>query len=173
MFDRLKYDRAEWTLIWANQNAPRPRKPYVMMNIITTNVPDHDWVDIVDDQGIEKLSSYRVSTFELQNYGLGADSYSKLNSIVQYFNSSSVNDFMFPRDVSFGPRLLLTDAPFLTNNSQYEQRSIYQGIFYWTDSVDDDVCLIETVIVDGDYVGSLTTVHCHEEITIAPGANNG
>jgi hypothetical protein len=71
-------------------------------------------------------------------------------------------------DVSIGQRLMLQRIPALLNESQFEDRAIYQFEFFYTENNSDNVGLIETVVVDGTYTGGLTEdVTCHEVITIS------
>ena len=74
-------------------------------------------------------------------------------------------------DVSIGNRLMLQHVPALVNNSQYEDRSIYQFDFNYMDNVPDDTGLIETVIIDGSYEGgaaggggNVSDLTCHHVI---------
>ena len=69
-------------------------------------------------------------------------------------------------DVSIGNRLMLQRIPALLNNSQYEDRAIYHFDFYYTENYDEDVGFIATVVIEGDYSGSLTNQTCEETISI-------
>jgi hypothetical protein len=68
-------------------------------------------------------------------------------------------------DVAIGHRIMLEHLPVLLNQSQYEDRAIYQFAFYYTENIPDDVGRIETVILDGAYTGGLTDVTCQEVIS--------
>lgn len=155
-----------WTIVWANQNAPRAAKPYVVINI--TNITDtaFDNTDSLDENGFQDQSGFRIAVVELQFYG-GISSITRASLAQLQLSSTPGVDKMVELDVAIGNRLFLGYVPALLNNSQFEHRSIYTFQFYYTDMIKDNVGLIETVDVTGSYSGSLTDQSCHEIISIS------
>lgn len=151
-------------IIWSYQNAARINKPYVMINYTTVDVPDHDFYGKIDENGIRTNSGWRKAIVELQFY-CAQESYAKATRTAMLLATERSLDKQCQLDVSIGMRLFLQRVPALLNNSQYEDRAIYQFEFFYTEHILDDTGLIETVIVDGDYTGALTPIHCHEVIT--------
>ena len=152
-------------IIWSYQTAARTAKPYLVVNYTNADVPDFDFYGQVDENGISKIASWRKAVVDLQFY-CNDDSYRLASRSALLLATESSLTKQVQLDVSLGTRLMLQRVPALLNESQYEDRAIYQFDFYYTESVDDDVGLIETVIVDGEYTGSLTDIHCHEIISI-------
>jgi hypothetical protein len=122
--------------------------------------------DKVNEFGIRINSSWRRAIVTLQFY-CGHDSYENASRAASLLATNGSIDKQWLLDVSIGHRMMLEHVPALLNESQYEDRAIYQFEFYYTMNVEDDVGLIETVIVEGNYTGALTNLSCKEVISIA------
>lgn len=134
-----------------------------MVSYNTTGLPDHEIYGEVDENGIRVNSSWRRATVELQFYCGQNDSFRFASKAVSLLANNASVDKQWLLDVSIGHRLMLQHVPALMNESQWEDRAIYQFEFYYTENLPDDVGLIETVIVDGTYDNGLI---CHEVISI-------
>lgn len=155
-------------IIWGNQNAARINKPYIMVSYTTVAVPDHEIYGPVDANGIRINSSWRRAVVELQFYCGQHDSYQYASKAVSLLATNASIDKQWLLDVSIGHRLMLNHVPALMNESQWEDRAIYQFEFYYTENIPDDVGLIETVKVSGEYdTGGDYTLDCDETISIA------
>lgn len=153
-------------IIWSFQNAARIRKPYITLNYSSDDLPDHEWYsNIVDYRGLRTMASWRKAVVDLQIYA-SQDSLRLANKLSMMLATESNMDEQQRLDVSIGNRLFLARVPALLNASQYEDRAVYHFDFYYTESFDEDVGFIATVVVEGNYSGSLTNQSCEETISI-------
>lgn len=141
-------------IIWSFQNAARIKKPYMMVNYTNVDVPDHDHYGKIDDDGKRINSSWRKALVDLHFY-CNDDSYRIASKSAMLLATEYSLDKQVQLDVSIGNRLFLQRVPALMNESQYEDRAIYQFNFYYTELIDDQAGRIETVIVDGTYHGGI------------------
>ena len=160
-------------VIWGYQNAARIKKPYVMLNYTTDDLPDHEIIDkFVDLNGMRVISSWRKAVVDMQFYD-AHNSISLASFMASAFATDKSLDKQMELNCSIGTRLFLQRVPALINESQYEDRAIYQFDFYYTEMMKEDVGFIATVIVDGTYEGSLTdNLTCNEVISFPYPAQN-
>jgi hypothetical protein len=138
-------------VIWSSQNSSRIAKSYVMIDFTSNDVPDFDYIDsLVDYQGNRGVSSWRRATISLQFF-CGPDSINIASQLATALAFDSSLDKQNELDVSIGTRLFLQRVPALLNESQWEDRAIYQFDFYYTERLTENVGFIVTVIVEGTY----------------------
>ena len=147
-------DDPPWPVIFANQNIPRPVKPYVSINVLTIEIPDHTINLPMDENDNVKTIGWRTATVELQMYnGIGSlDMIGKLALILQ---CDRMIEYQASIDCAIGRRLFLGYVPELLNASQYEGRGIYQFEFMYTEEYIEqlyDICKVEFA---GRFVGGL------------------
>lgn len=140
-----------WPVIFANQNVPRIAKPYIQLNVMTINIPDHMIYSPPDDTGVVTVSGWRRATVELQFYG-GITSLDAASRLAMILQSNAVIEYQVEIDVAIGQRLFLSYMPELLNDSQYEGRAIYQFEFFYTESVADNSGIIKGIDLQGCYV---------------------
>lgn len=154
------------TIIWSYQNAPRMDKPYVVIDYVDNDLPNFECVDpYIDENGLQDIGSWRRATVSLQFY-CGPNSVNIASQSSLRLSSNRSVEKQVALDVAIGNRLMLQRVPALLNNSQFEDRAIFQFDFYYTDHYKDDVGIIEAVEVDGTFTGSLTEQHCSQFIQI-------
>ena len=138
-------------IIWSHQNAARIKKPYLVLSYTTNDVPDHETYDNrIDADGNRTMSSWRKAVIEIQFY----DAHDSMRLASLTVSALATERSMLKQmelDCSIGTRLFLQRVPELLNASQYEDRAIYQFDFYYTETLVENVGIIETVIVDGGY----------------------
>lgn len=160
-------------LIWGYQNAARVKKPYCMVNYNSIRLPDHEFYGLINENGIRMISSWRRATADLQFFCGEFNSYNFASKAASLLAGERSLDKAYQLDVAIGHRLMLQHAPVLLNQSQYEDRSIYQFEFYYTENIEDDAGRIETVIIDGNYEngaaggagGNITPLNCHHVVS--------
>jgi len=140
-------------VIFSYQNAARIDKAYISLRIDTVRLPSNDIYLIVDENGIARTSSWRTAIVELQTFGAGAGDMAR--RFAQKFRLETTIQSMQRLDIAIGNRLFLSEVPALLNLTQYEERGIFQFEFMFTEEMDDDVGLIETVEIEGRTTGSL------------------
>ena len=157
---------ANFALVFANQNMPRLPKPYIVMNVMNVEIPDHVIYDKeINAAGFRNLYSWRRATIELQIYN-GIESLVSASILALAIQSERSLEQQGKLNCAIGPRLFFAYVPEMINTSQWEGRAVYHFVYFYTESFADDVGLIETVIIDGTYTGGGTEdITCHEEIT--------
>jgi|KBSSwiStaDraftv2_1062776.scaffolds.fasta_scaffold00263_8 hypothetical protein len=154
-------------IIWSYQNAPRMNKAYVMIDYTDNDIPNFEVESsYIDLDGFRKMGSWRRATVSLQFY-CGPNSDRIASQVAMMLAGNLSVDKQVELDIAIGNRLMLQRMPALLNNSQFEDRAIYQFDFYYTDVYKDNVGFIAEVIIDGEYTGAATgSVTCHEDIWI-------
>jgi hypothetical protein len=160
-------------VIWSYQNAARIQKPYILLNYMTNDLPDHEYYEqFVDGNGYRRIGSWRKAVVDMQFFD-AHDSIPLASFTAMALATEASLDKQVQLDCSIGNRLFLQRVPMLLNNSQYEDRAIYQFDFLYTETLGEDVGFIATVIIDGSYSGGYGDVLdppmpplCHEVITI-------
>jgi hypothetical protein len=150
-------------VIWSYQNATRMDKPYIVLDYTNNDIPDHEWYSDVDVEGNRTLASWRKATVDMQFY-CGPDSMKVANYVAMMFSTEKILDKEMELNVSVGSRLFFSRMPAMLNNSQYEERAIYQFDFYYTEELEEWVSWIEATEIHGVYTGSLTELTCDELI---------
>jgi hypothetical protein len=107
-------------IIWLDQNAPRPGKPYLGMRLQSFVRIGQDAVSATaDDQGRVTVYGNREFTLHLEWYGPGP--MQKLEDLASSLELPSVTSYMFQNDVAFVDRLGQDDISELLD-SEYESR---------------------------------------------------
>lgn len=150
-------------VIWSYQNSARIGKPYIILDYTTDDLPDHEYYSLPDINGNRTFASWRKATVDMQFY-CGGDSMKIANYVAMMFASEIIVNKEMDLNVSVGSRLFFSRMPALLNNSQYEERAIYQFDFYYTEEMEEWVGVIESVQVHGEYSGSLSHLTCDELI---------
>ena len=153
-------------IIWSYQNAARINKPYIVIDYTTSDIPNFDIIDrFIDANGIRTLSSWRKVVADVQFYD-AKDSMPLANFMAMALSTELSLMKQVELDCSVGNRLFFQRIPALLNESQYEDRAIYQFDFYYTERIKEDVGFIATVIFEGHYQGALTDLACKEIVSV-------
>jgi hypothetical protein len=156
-------------VIWSYQNAPRVGKSYIMLDYTTSDVPDHEYYDPTTDlEGNRPYASWRKAVMSMHFY-CGSDSYRVASRLASQFASDGAVAKQVELDVSIGTRLMLQRVPALLNESQWEDRAIYQFDFYYTERTDDWVGWIGAVDIEGHYTGGFSDIPTPEHPDVQPG----
>lgn len=145
-------------VIWSYQNVSRIKKPYIVIDYTTDMLSGHEWYDpYVDANGMRKVCSWRRATIDVQVYNERESI-----SIASFIASALTTEVSLAKqvelDCSIGNRLMLQRVPALLNESQFEDRAIYQFEFFYTETLLDDVGFFDTIVVEGGYVGGATDI---------------
>lgn len=132
-------------LVHAQQNAPRPAKPYATLDVRNNGASGWLIEGGPDANGNATFLEQRVVSAEVQFFGLGAmDSASALGVKLRTPRQAS-------RAASLGVPIARVrgalDATFLLNENQYEDRGILEFTAHHTGEIEDEVGLIETVVL--------------------------
>jgi hypothetical protein len=149
-------------------------------------VPDHDeYSSIIGENGYRTNSSYRNAVVSLQFF-CGRESFPLASKAAMLLATEASFDEMAKLDCAVGQRLFLMHVPALVNQSQFEDRVIYQFHFHYTEHLEEYVGIIDTVELEGKYSGGQSgaddkpsqdgegNLICRETISVTPGViSNG
>jgi hypothetical protein len=140
-----------WPIIFANQNMPRVAKPYIVINPMTIDIPDHLIYQTIDGDGNQIVSGWRKVVVESQIYN-GINSLQSASKLALVLQTNALIEYQVEIDCAIGQRLFLSYVPELLNESQYEGRAIYHFEFFYTENVPDNIGVINSVEFHGSYV---------------------
>lgn len=142
-----------WPVVFAKQNLPRPQKPYITIDVLNVDIPDHVIYSELDDQDFVTITGWRKAQVEVQLFN-GINSLTSVNTLALALQSVSVLEFQTAHDCSIGQRMFIGYVPEMLNLSQFEGRGIYQFEFFYTESLAEQGYSIGSVEVHGCYVGT-------------------
>lgn len=128
------------SLILAEQNGPRPPKPYATLSVRSTAL-DPPIELPVDENGIAQMVAYMRVIAELQYYGLGAFQSAQIAGLKLRFRSSVA--LAETLGVSVNNIRTVLRVPELLNETQYEERGLMEFAASAFVTATDDVGLIE------------------------------
>jgi len=139
-------------IVFVNQNFPRPPKPYITLNVLNVDIPDHVIYSKPNPDDSVTISGWRRASVEIQVYN-GIESLSTIDRLALILQSNSLIDYQATIDVSIGQRLFFGYVPELLNQSQFEGRGVYQFEFFYTEEYTDPGNSICEVELAGRYIG--------------------
>ena len=136
-------DVMKLNLIHSFQNAERVVKPYASIRIDTSTVHNHEIYFPVKETGYQDFGNSRRATIEIQVYGKNAGVGARRFALG--LKSPSSLDRATMLNIAVTTNMFLSEVPELINLTQYEERGIYQFQLLYSDEMEDEVGLIETV----------------------------
>lgn len=133
-------------LILADQNGPRPGKPFAALAV--RSMPGHPmtYEREPNADGVAELVQHRQVVVELQTFGNGAFEFAETVALKLLFPSNVMRAEALGLGVSRINNVLR--VPELLNQSQYEERGVLEFTVYDSLSGLDNVGLIENVEID-------------------------
>lgn len=136
------------TLIWLDQNAPRPALPYVGMKITPYRAINYDNYGDPDANGIAKITGQREFTLSIQRYG--NDSVTVLQDLMNNMRKITTQDAFVVKGIAIADTAMpVTDISIALDGVKFEPRAAVDFRFRIRSEILDDVGLIETVNVQG------------------------
>lgn len=138
------------TVVEANQNAPRPERPYVTIYITSTNQKEHANISAPNSSGIASIENENAVMVSLQCFG--DDSKSIMDGLRNSLNKVSVQQALRSNCLPY--IRVLNGVVDLTETvgSQLEARAGIDLEFRAVSSVADDLGVIESVEGTGTHV---------------------
>lgn len=144
------------TVIWADQNTPRPALPYWTIRLQAQRmVGRDDRSQGVDVNGIQQVFGVREATLNVQR--IGADSEEKVADLRDELGKVTVTDAWLLAKIAvynIGP---VTNVPYEMDKGHLEPRAVLDLFVRYGTELDDEVGVIETVEMAGQYETSDTT----------------
>ncbi len=137
-----------WLTIWADQDAPQPQKPFIVLRVISRHGPDYAEYMEVGEDGLQQVREHVYATVEVQ--GFGEASFTKLEELRLKLKWYTTKDACYLANIAICERSVVTDVSALMSPADWEERAMLEvGVGYRYDSL-DDVSLIETVNIEAD-----------------------
>ena len=141
-----------WQVIFGYQNLPRLVKPYIQLNVMNIDIPDHVYYSELDDNNSRTLSGWRKAAVEIQVFA-GLQSLTVINNLALILQTETMLEYQAEIDCAIGQRLFIGYVPELINTSQWEGRGIYHFEFFYTEHVTETLENICGVNLQGSYIG--------------------
>ncbi len=140
-------------VIFANQNAPRPKKPFITMSIgqlTDMSMPMRYEIDNIGDQNILLNKSFLVT---LESYTDELHKSEEMLNKLQNYMSTEIAYNAFKADMAYTKTILGVSAIPEAISGINESRAILEMEFYLTQSVVDKVGLIEHIYITDTNTG--------------------
>lgn len=152
-------------VIWANQNAPQPGGSYVTLQLLAFRDSGSSLRSGPDENGIATVRLDR--TFTLSIMTIGEDALDILTHLRLSLEKETVLDVLRSEGLAFIQVLSAPQDLSETFGSRIIERYGMDIEFRYAHTVTDDVGIIETVVLEGEYPPSLTETFT---VTSQPGA---
>lgn len=150
LYDAIKPMIAE-TLVWADQNAPAPARPYCVMRIQSVKLMNNDHSSDVDDFGIQKVTGDREFTLNIQRFQeyTPENVTTKLQAVADKLQLRSHIDRFLSKGLAAFDTHPVMDISGLLDTTQIEKRASLDIMMRYRSTQLDDVGLIDTVNITG------------------------
>lgn len=154
-----------WQVVWANQNGPRPAKPYFRLQVRgrTGSMPA---IGALNDQGHAPISEHVTLRVDLECFGLQA--FEKVSAAASRLRYPSVTNLADALKIGVGTVGQVRDLTALMSGSQYEERAMLEFTAHIGSLAYDNLGLIEHVVFECPGYTEDDTGHAHT--VSAPGA---
>jgi hypothetical protein len=140
-------------VIFADENGPRPQKPYIQLRVQTAHrFPLHRGA--VDDAGQQLVTGHRDAAVELQCFGRG--SYDALDSLAQRLGMEAALADAERLDLAVFDVGKISQMPVLRDQASYEPRALLELGIRYAVTLTDAVGAVEQVVFHGTVIGGAT-----------------
>ncbi|MDI9250281.1 hypothetical protein QMZ25_16900 [Stenotrophomonas sp. RS-48] len=129
-------------VIFANQNGPRPKLPYITVRVDTAPRAPLLEADLSDD-GNQTYAAHRDATVELQCFGDG--SFDALDDLSQRLKGPYMVAAGYAANIAVYATDSVQNIPVLRDGAKYEPRAVLDIGIRYTKQHDEEVGLIKTV----------------------------
>jgi len=138
------------TLIFMDQNAPRPALPYTAMKVTSRRMVNRDHYSDPDVNGIQDVVGDREFTVNLQRYqAYGPDSVTQtLETVAEKLRLNTVIDKFQKKGMIAFDATAVTDISALLDKSQIEKRASMDVFVRYKSRQADNVGIIETANIE-------------------------
>ncbi len=138
------------TVIWADQNAPRPALPYWTLRLSSRrSIGWDDHGQGVNGVGIATVDGIREETLSLQC--IGVDALDKACAVRDALAKRTIQAAWYATGLAIFDRGNVLNVPYKLDNEQLEPRGALDLILRYAVTDTDDVGLIETVETSAEY----------------------
>ena len=134
------------TVIFADQNSPRPALPYSTIKLSGFRRVNKDHYSDPDNAGIQTVKGDREFTVSIQNYGT-ADAETLLNDVAGKLQLTTNIDKFMAKKISCFNTGVVNDLSTVINNTMIESRASLDIFCRIKSSLTDNVGYIDTVTI--------------------------
>ena len=146
-FRQIVEDISTFSIIYANQNAPREVKPYCAIRLQNNSGLEHSELFPQDGNDDRDVAENQVATIELNFYGPSA--ISEATRVRNRLQFETMLDAFYAGNMALIDRGQVTNLTVLLNNSQYEQRAMFECRIGWRSTETENVGRIEQLEITG------------------------
>ena len=136
------------TLVWADQNAPRPPLPFATLRLSVIQRIGTPHYSNPDNAGLQDVLAVRESVLQVQRFG--PDSVGALETFADKLALQTNLDKFSLQKISLFDVSSVTDVAQLLNGLATEPRASVDLSLRWVSDQSDNVGLIDDVNVNGD-----------------------
>lgn len=170
-FETIKTNLYSWatansggaSVIFLNENAPRPAQPYVTLFLSSLNQIGEDYTPESDVNGLIDMVGDREFTLQIQTYG--GDCITRLENLRSSLQMQTVLDTLRANGIVFVNHFAISDVTELLD-SRFEKRAAMDVLFRIGQNYTDNLGLIQTVQVEEIYQDAGGSVVYDSTITI-------
>jgi hypothetical protein len=170
-FETIKTSLYSWatansggaSVIFLNENAPRPAQPYVTLFLSSLNQIGEDYTPESDVNGLVDMVGDREFTLQIQTYG--GDCITRLENLRSSLQMQTVLDTLRANGIVFVNHFGINDLTELLD-SRFEKRGAMDVLFRIGQNYTDNLGLVETIEVEEIYQDAGGTVVYDRTITI-------
>lgn len=170
-FETIKTNLYSWALancpgcsvIFLNENAPRPAQPYVTLFLSSLNQIGEDYTPESDISGMVDMVGDREFTLQIQTYG--GDCITRLENLRSSLQKQTILDTLRANGIVFVNHFGINDLTELLD-SRFEKRGAMDVLFRIGQNYTDNLGLVETIEVEEIYQDAGGTVVYDHTITI-------
>lgn len=154
LYTLIKTQIGNETLIFADQNAPRPTIPYWTMRLASQRLIGRDsYSNGVDISGNQKVRGVREITVNIQRIGL--DSTIVVGDLRDNLSKTTVQEAFQLQKLSLYDTTDVLNIPFKFDDSSLEPRASMDLLVRFGSELLDNVGIIETIGVEAKYVENM------------------
>lgn len=170
-FETIKTNLYSWatansggaSVIFLNENAPRPAQPYVTLFLSSLTQIGEDYTPESDVNGLVDMVGDREFTLQIQTYG--GDCITRLENLRSSLQMQTVLDTLRANGIVFVNHFAISDVTELLD-SRFEKRAAMDVLFRIGQNYTDNLGLIQTVQVEEIYQDAGGSVVYDNTITI-------
>lgn len=170
-FETIKTNLYSWALancpgcsvIFLNENAPRPAQPYVTLFLTSLNQIGEDYTPESDINGMVDMVGDREFTLQIQTYG--GDCITRLEDLRSSLQKQTILDTLRANGIVFVNHFGINDLTELLD-SRFEKRGAMDVLFRIGQNYTDNLGLVETIEVEEIYQDAGGNVVYDHTITI-------
>ena len=147
---------AKTSVIYAQQNAPKPNKTYCTLRYYSYNqeVPSEQR----HNTGVQTTHSYNTCVCEVQMFATtGIDACAELNKLVNAFDRQPIIDICKQANICVYDNERINNITALLDGQVWETRATVDLMIRFNGAVSDNVSYVDTVTMTGTTTGSITT----------------